>query len=165
MPPEASGPVLTVIRPRRIGLLCASANEGSAETLAPAPAAWMNRLRLNVMVLLLCVIGSVCRGGLGSVGLLEGLRFVEGVDFHAFAENPHHRGGASRIDVEEFRAEYLGNEANVRQGGRVPVGKAPGLLLFREVRFQRLERRLRPVREPLVARRLVLAHFALEIPA
>ena len=49
IPPEASGPVFTVIRPRRMGPLCArtSAGKPSAEALKPAPAACMNRLRLN----------------------------------------------------------------------------------------------------------------------
>jgi len=45
------------------------------------------------------------------------------------------------------------------------VGKAPGLLLFRKVRFPAPRAPLSSVREPLVARRLVLAHFLLEIPA
>src|SRR5438874_11290702 len=51
MPPEASGPVFTVIRPRRIGP--ASARTGSALAAAAAPEAWMKRLRVNGMTCLL----------------------------------------------------------------------------------------------------------------
>src|SRR4051812_31710 len=51
MPPEASGPVFTVISPRRIGPCCA--NEGSALAAATAPLAWTKRLRVNRMALLL----------------------------------------------------------------------------------------------------------------
>src|SRR5438105_13925449 len=51
MPPEASGPVFTVIRPRRIGPACARAGR-----LAPSEAraiAWTKRLRVNCMTCLL----------------------------------------------------------------------------------------------------------------
>src|SRR4051812_736514 len=47
MPPEASGPVFTVTSPRRIASACAAA--GNAAAVAAAPAAWMNRLRVNDM--------------------------------------------------------------------------------------------------------------------
>src|SRR5438105_4723403 len=50
MPPEASGPVFTVIRPRRSGSPCAAA--GSAAAAAAAPVAWMNRLRVKRMLFL-----------------------------------------------------------------------------------------------------------------
>src|SRR5690349_6735811 len=51
MPPEASGPVFTVISPRRIGPACARA--GSAAAAAAALVAWMKRLRVNGMAGLL----------------------------------------------------------------------------------------------------------------
>src|SRR3954468_10405951 len=51
MPPEASGPVLTVIRPRRIGPCWA--RDGSALAAATAPVAWTKRLRVNRMGLFL----------------------------------------------------------------------------------------------------------------
>src|SRR4029077_10675940 len=51
MPPEARGPVLTVIRPRRIGP--AWARTESAVAAAAAPVAFMKRLRVNDMALLL----------------------------------------------------------------------------------------------------------------
>src|SRR3954466_13441820 len=51
MPPEASGPVFTVISPRRMGAPCAQA--GMALAAAVAPVAWMKRLRVNGMALLL----------------------------------------------------------------------------------------------------------------
>src|SRR3954463_11024098 len=46
MPPEASGPVFTVIRPRRIGLDWPKLIRGKASA---APVAWMRRLRLSFM--------------------------------------------------------------------------------------------------------------------
>src|SRR5690242_6214668 len=167
MPPEASGPVFTVMRPRRIGPLCerTTAGKPSAEAPIPAPAAWMNRLRLNFMVLLLWMIGTSVNGILRGVRLLQGLRAVESVDFHAFPENAHHRGRSGGIDVEELRAEHLRCETDIREGRCVAMAEAAGLLFLREVRFQRLERFSRPVREPPVARRLVPVHFLLEISA
>src|SRR2546421_1844707 len=51
MPPEASGPVLTVTRPTRIGPACA--NDGIVAAAAAAPVACMNRLRVNCMARLL----------------------------------------------------------------------------------------------------------------
>src|SRR5437764_9180930 len=51
MPPEASGPVFTVIRPSRIGP--AWARTGTAAAAAAAPVAWMKRLRVNDMTRLL----------------------------------------------------------------------------------------------------------------
>src|SRR6266850_7401096 len=51
MPPEASGPVFTVIRPKRIGPACARTGR-----LAPSearPIAWTKRLRVNCMARLL----------------------------------------------------------------------------------------------------------------
>src|SRR3954468_11635107 len=56
MPPEASAPVLMVKRPMRIGWrICADgartmAGKPSCAAPAAAPAAWMKRLRSNVMV-------------------------------------------------------------------------------------------------------------------
>src|ERR1043165_1489555 len=52
MPPEASGPVFTVIRPSRIGPACAFPRRGMV-VKAEAPVAWMKRLRLKRMFLLL----------------------------------------------------------------------------------------------------------------
>src|SRR5207249_4542696 len=51
MPPEASGPVFTVIRPRRIGAPCALPTKGTPR--AERPVACMNRLRLKLMSFLL----------------------------------------------------------------------------------------------------------------
>src|SRR5688572_4793747 len=48
IPPEASGPVFTVMRPSRNGL--AWEKLGSARVVAAAPAAWTKRLRLNFML-------------------------------------------------------------------------------------------------------------------
>src|SRR5262249_49143692 len=48
IPPEASGPVFTVTRPTRIGFPWEKL--GSETTEAAAPAAWMKRLRLNLML-------------------------------------------------------------------------------------------------------------------
>src|SRR4051812_4316584 len=52
MPPDASAPVLMVKRPRRIGSDCERTMAGKPSCAAPAaaPAAWMKRLRSNVMV-------------------------------------------------------------------------------------------------------------------
>src|SRR3979490_2239810 len=147
MPPEASGPVFTVIRPTRIGPLCprTTAEKPSAE--APSPAAWMKRLRVNAMVSLLGrdSVGRVLR----CVGLFERLRAVESLDFHAFPENAHDRGHAIRADVEELRAETWGRQTDVGDGRRIPVPEAACFLFPGEVRFQRLQALQRPVREPL----------------
>src|SRR5881394_2527960 len=52
MPPEASGPVFTVISPSRRGAACALPTKGIA-VRAVAPVAWMKRLRLRLMLRLL----------------------------------------------------------------------------------------------------------------
>src|SRR5258705_9372618 len=163
MPPEASGPVFTVIRPTRIGPLCPRTAAGKPSAEAPSPAAWMKRLRVNVMGSLLGrdSVGRVLR----CVGLLEWLRAVEGLDFHAFPENAYDRGHAVRADVEKLRAENLGRQTDVGDSRRIAVAEAACFLFPGEVRFQRLQGLQRPVREPLVARRLVLMHFAPEVAA
>src|SRR5256885_17103229 len=158
IPPEASGPVFTVIRPRRMGLPWARTNDGSAEALNPAPAAWMNRLRLNVMVLLLCSVRSV-GGRFRGIRLFEGLRSIESVDFHAFPANAHGRRHARGVDIEELRPEDLGNQADVGDRRRIAVAEPARFAFLPQMRFERLERLERPVREPLAARRLVLMHF------
>src|SRR6267143_2378510 len=163
MPPEASGPVFTVIRPTRIGPLCPRTTAGKPSAEAPSPAAWMKRLRVNAMVSLLGrdSVGRV----LWCIGLLEWLRAVEGLDFHAFAENAHDRGHALRADIEELRPENLGRQTDVGESRRIAVTEAAGFLFLGEMHFQRLQGLRRPVREPLVARRLVLMHLALEVAA
>src|SRR5258706_3339460 len=163
MPPEARGPVFTVIRPTRIGPLCPRTTAGKLSAEAPNPAAWMKRLRVNAMVSLLGrdSVGRVLR----CVGLLEWLRTVEWPRFHAFPENAHDRGHALRADVEKLRAENLGRQTDVGDSRRIAVAEAACFLFPGEVRFQRLQGLRRPVREPLVARRLVLMHFALEVSA
>src|SRR6267154_2581038 len=122
MPPEASGPVFTVIRPTRIGALCPRTTAGKPSAEAPSPAAWMKRLRVNAMGSLLGrdSVGRV----LGCVGLLEWLRTIESLDFHAFHENAHHRGHALRADVEKFRPENLGRETDVGESRRIAVAEA-----------------------------------------
>src|SRR5438045_1779119 len=158
MPPEASGPVFTVIRPRRMGPLCARATAGnpSAEALKPAPAAWMNLLRLNVMVLLLCSVRSVGWSFRG-VGLLQWLGTIESVDFHAFAENAHGRRQAGGVDIEELRPEDLGNQADVRDRRRIAVAEPARFAFLAQMRLERLQRLERPVRERLAARRRFLS--------
>src|SRR5260221_8432713 len=103
MPPEASGPVFTVIRPTRIGPLCPRTTAGKPSAEAPSPAAWMKRLRVNAMVSLLGrdSVGRV----LGCVGPLPRLRAVESLDFHAFAQNAHDPWPAPPADIEELRTQ------------------------------------------------------------
>src|SRR5712664_4357880 len=163
MPPEASGPVFTVIRPTRIGPLCPRTTAGKPSAEAPSPAAWMKRLRVNSMVSLLGrdSVGRVLR----CVGLLEWLRAVEGLDFHAFPENAHDRRHALRADVEELRAENLGRQTDVGESRRIAVAEAARFLFLGEMRLQGLQCLQRPVSEPHVTRRLVLMHFALEVAA
>src|SRR5882672_7542609 len=105
MPPEASGPVFTVIRPTRIGPLCPRTTAGKPSAEAPSPAAWMKRLRVNSMVSLLGrdSVGRVLR----CVGLLEWLRGVQWKDFHAFIENEYDLGSGLRIHFTKLRAEEL----------------------------------------------------------
>src|SRR5882724_12340563 len=117
MPPEARGPVFTVIRPTRIGPLCPRTTAGKPSAEAPNPAAWMKRLRVNAMVSLLGrdSVGRV----LGCVGLLRRLKALEGLDFHAFAENAHDRGHVLRADIEELRTESLGRQTDVGESRRI----------------------------------------------
>src|SRR6266851_2205711 len=100
-PPEASGPVLTVMRPTRTAPLCPRTMAGKPSAEAPSPAAWMKRLRVSAMGSLLDR-DSVSRV-LGGVGLFRRLRTVESLDFHAFPENAHDRRHARRADVEKLR--------------------------------------------------------------
>src|SRR5256885_2333569 len=137
IPPEASGPVFTVIRPRRMGPLCACTHAGSAEALNPAPAAWMNRLRLNVMVLLLCSVRSV-GGRFRGIRLFEGLRSIESVDFHAFPENAHGYRYARGVDIEELRPEDLGNQADVGDRRRIAVAEPARFAYLAHMGVERL---------------------------
>src|SRR6266581_4162255 len=102
---------------------------------------------------------------LGGVGLLRRLRAVESADFHAFPENAHDRRHPFGADVEELRAEDLRGKADVGEGRGVAVAESARLLLLSQVRFEHPERLQGPVREPLVASRLVLMHFPLEVAA
>src|SRR6266849_5197835 len=115
MPPEASGPVFTVMSPTRIGPLCPRTMAGKPSADAPSPAACMKRLRVNAMVGSSSVSCSVGRT-LGGVGLLRRLGAVESVDFHAFPENAHDRRHAFGTDVEELRTEDLGGKTDVGEG-------------------------------------------------
>src|SRR5713226_8721142 len=125
MPPEASGPVFTVMRPTRIDPVCprTMAGKPSAEAPSPAPVALMNRLRVNAMMRSSFVVVCLVRRAVGRVVLLRRLRAVEGLDFHAFHENAPDRGHACRIDVEELRAENLGGKADVGERRRVDVAE------------------------------------------
>src|SRR6266568_9316779 len=102
---------------------------------------------------------------LGCIRLLRRLRTVEGVDFHAFSENAHYRRHARSADVEKLRSEHLGGEADVGDSRPIPMAEATGLLFLCEMLLEDLQRFQRPVREPSVARRLILMHFLLEIAA
>src|SRR3977135_4408778 len=165
MPPEASGPVFTVMRPTRIGPLCPRTIAGMPSAEAPSPAAWMKRLRVSAMgISPLDRRDSVSRV-LGGVGLLERLGTVESVDFHAFAENAHRRRQTGSLDIEELRTEDLGHQADVGDRRRIAVAESARFAFLAQVPFEGLERLERPMREPLVARRLVLVHFALEVAA
>src|SRR6266581_1020239 len=99
------------------------------------------------------------------VGLFERLGAIERVDFHAFAENTHDRRQACSLDIEKLRPEDLGNQAHVGDRRRIAMAELAGFPFLAQMPFERLERLERPVREPLVARRLVLAHLALEVAA
>src|SRR5260221_11050833 len=122
MPPEARGPVFTVIRPTRIGPLCPRTTAGKLSAEAPNPAAWMKRLRVNAMVSLLGrdSAGRVVR----CVGLLEWLRAVECLDFHAFPQNAHDRGHACRADVEKRRTKNIGCPTVSGSIRRITVARA-----------------------------------------
>src|SRR6266849_2867227 len=105
MPPDASGPVFTVMRPTRIGPLCPRTMAGKPSAEAPSPAACMKRLRVNAMesVLDRDSVSQVLWGA----GWFRGLPTVESLDFHAFRENAHDRRHARRADVEKLRPEHL----------------------------------------------------------
>src|SRR5439155_3082031 len=171
LPPDASGPVLTVIRPMRMDPLCARPIGGkpSAEAPRPMPAAWMILLRVKAMSVppggCLPSYRTLMSQALWCVGLLERLRPVESVYFHALVENAHdgrHRRG---LDVEISRSENLTCEADIGKGRRVAVAEPACLAFLRQVRLQRFERFARPVLQPAVARGLVEVHLALEIAA
>src|SRR6266513_3432840 len=100
---------------------------------------------------------------LGGVGLFRRLRTVESFDFHAFPENAHDRRQARSLNIEKLRPEDLGNQADVSERNLIAVAETAGFTFFREMRFQGLQRIGGPVREPFVARLLVLMHFALVV--
>src|SRR3954468_21876961 len=92
------------------------------------------------------------------------MRAAEGIDLHALVVDAHHRRHARGIAVEiRQRANGLGREADIGDGDFVAVAEAPGLLLAREMAFDSLERAHGPVREPPIARSLVLSHLLLEV--
>src|SRR5207247_1003223 len=78
--------------------------------------------------------GSVNRV-LGGVGLLRRLRPVESLDFHAFAENAHGRRHACSLDIEELRAENLGNQADVRDRRRIAVAEPARFAFLSQMAF------------------------------
>src|SRR3954469_7964227 len=89
---------------------------------------------------------------------------AESVDLHALVIDAHYGRHAGGIAVEiRQRADGLGREADVGDADFVAVAEAAGLLLARQVAFDGLERAHGPVREPAVARRLVLSHLLLEV--
>src|SRR5437773_11128573 len=85
------------------------------------------------------------------IRLLEGLRSIESVDFHAFAENAHGRGKACSLDIEELRTENLGNQADVGDRRRIAMAESARFPFPAQMPFERLERLERPMREPFVA--------------
>src|SRR5439155_15728464 len=102
---------------------------------------------------------SVSRG-LRRIRLLERLRSIEGVDFHALVEYAHdgrHRRGFS---VEIPRRKNLAREADIGKGRRVAVAEPARLAFFRQMRLERLQRFQRPVLQPAVARRLIYVQLA-----
>ena len=68
-------------------------------------------------------------------GLLQRVGLVEGLDFHALLEYPHDGRHGRGVAVEEARAENLGRDADVREGGGVTVTELPGFLFLGKMRF------------------------------
>src|SRR3954465_14685137 len=91
---------------------------------------------------------------------------AEGVALEALVVDAHRRRLALRVAVEVGeRADDLRDDADVGERDRVAVAEAAGLLLFREMAVDPRARAHGPVREPAIARRLVLAHLLLEVVA
>src|SRR4051812_17442501 len=89
---------------------------------------------------------------------------AEGIDLHALVVHAHHRGYAGRVAVEVGeRADDLRCHADIRDGELVAVAEATGLLLAREMALDGFQCANGPVREPAIARGLVLAHLLLQI--
>src|SRR5688572_11268505 len=88
----------------------------------------------------------------------------ECIDLHALAVDTHGGRYGLGVAVEvRKRADYLRCDADVGDGRRVAMAELAGLALLREMAFDRFERAHRPVREPAVARGLVLAHLFFQI--
>src|SRR6266571_2487514 len=107
----------------------------------------MKLLRVNAMCVPPCTCLRPCQSGnkvaslvsmrlaLRCIGLLERLRSVEGVDFHALVKNTHdgrHRRG---LGVEIACSEHLAREADIGQRWCVAMAEPARLALLRQMRF------------------------------
>src|SRR5947207_164012 len=104
MPPEASGPVLTVIRPRRIGPACA--RTGSAVAAAAAPVACMKRLRVADGSAALVVLGDDLSPGRAldvvlAHGALASRRQAVELALRRMQRFPERRGHALAADARD----------------------------------------------------------------
>src|SRR3954470_15373425 len=141
MPPEASGPVFTVMRPSRIAFPWEKRFFENGNAVA-TPAACTNLLLLNVMgppPRSRCSVGR-------RAGLLERMCFHEGVDLHAFLVDAHHGRHAGHIALEiAGGADHLAGHADVGEGDRIAVEKPASLLLVLQMALDGLEAFQRPV--------------------
>src|SRR5258706_2571604 len=142
MPPEASGPVFTVMRPSRIGPACALT--GKAVPSETAPTACTKRLRFMAMTCLLSMGGRA--------RLLQRVRFDESVDLHALLVHAHH--GRHRGDVAfeiAGGADHLPGEADVGEGWRIAMTEAAGFFFAFQMNFNCLEGFQAPMHQPGVS--------------
>src|SRR4051812_3780131 len=117
MPPEASGPVLTVIRPRRIGALCALA--GNTLRSGTAPAAWTNRLRLKLMSLLLQLVEELRVGHHPAQAALHVLQaeLMQIVAVHARDAIGKHHHAVAEVERGERGIQHAGVGVDAHQHG------------------------------------------------
>src|SRR5262245_33716653 len=109
--------------------------------------------------------GALVRAARRRARLLERMRAREGVDLEAFLDDPRHGRIGLEIDLEQFRADRVGDEADVGQRDLVAVAVAAGLLVAAEMGLERGERLVAPVADPFQPRRLVELELMFEIIA
>src|SRR5947208_3193911 len=133
MPPEASGPVLTVIKPRRIGVSCADAHRGSPSEATPA--AWMNLLRLNGMFLLLQLFEKLLVGDHPAEAARNVLQSedVQVIAVHARHAIGQHHHAVIEVERSERRIQYASIGVDSHQDESLGVERAQQLPEIRPI--------------------------------
>src|ERR1051325_4001177 len=101
-----------------------------------------------------------------SDALLQRMRAAEGVHLHAGVVNAHRARHGARVAVKVGeRADQLRHHTDIGHRELIAVAIAARLAVVGKMALDRFQGAHGPVREPAVARRLVLAHLLLEVIA